>query len=93
MHLNRWLLISIAWGAGLGCYGVFDTTSNNNNNNNTSADGGGLAGDLPCDVATALSSCVGCHGPTPSGGAPISLASYADMTATASEKRSTRSIG
>jgi cytochrome c553 len=38
---------------------------------------------LPCDVANVLEtfSCLGCHGPTPSGGATVSLASYQDLTA------------
>jgi hypothetical protein len=44
--------------------------------------GGGVAGDLPCDVATVLTSwCLTCHGATPSGGAPMSLVSRADLTA------------
>jgi len=84
MHLNRWLFISIACGGALGCYGLFDTSGGNGNNNSNTS---GLAGDLPCDVATALTPCLGCHGPTPSGGAPISLASYADLTAKASDGR------
>ena len=88
MHLDRWLVLSMACGGMLGCYGLFDTTNaNNNNNNNNPTYDGGLPGDLPCDVAQALASCLSCHGPTPSGGAPISLASYADLTATASDGR------
>ncbi len=69
------------WGSGNG--------NGNGNNNGTQnvADAGivtsdaGVPNDLPCDVAQAISSCLGCHGPTPTNGAPISLASYADLTA------------
>jgi hypothetical protein len=45
--------------------------------------GGGAVTGLPCDVANVLSSkCVSCHSSPPSGGAPMSLASYSDLTAT-----------
>jgi mono/diheme cytochrome c family protein len=37
---------------------------------------------LPCDVAQALSVCQACHGPTLAGGAPFTLVSYGDLTAT-----------
>jgi hypothetical protein len=41
-----------------------------------------VASDLPCDVATLLNNkCVSCHGPRPAGGAPMSLTTYAQMTA------------
>lgn len=47
-----------------------------------SSDGGSSSG-LPCDVSQVLqNSCISCHGSPPSG-APISLVSYADLTATA----------
>ena len=43
---------------------------------------GAVAGDLPCDVAALLSSkCSSCHGSTPAGGAPMSLVTYANLTA------------
>jgi len=43
-----------------------------------------VASDLPCDVVALLTSkCVSCHGPRPSGGAPMSLTNYAQMTAPA----------
>jgi hypothetical protein len=43
------------------------------------SDGGG---GLPCDVQMVLeNTCWSCHNKVPSGGAPISLASYADLTA------------
>jgi cytochrome c553 len=88
MHLNRWLAISLACGGALGCYGLFDTTNgNNNNNNNNPTYDGGLPGDLPCDVAQAISTCLACHGSTPTQNAPIALASYADLTAVASDGR------
>jgi hypothetical protein len=39
------------------------------------------SGTLPCDVQTLLASrCDSCHGATPSGGAPRSLVSYANLT-------------
>jgi hypothetical protein len=41
-------------------------------------------GDLPCDVDKVLaSSCRSCHGATPAYGAPMSLVTYADLTAAA----------
>ena len=40
-----------------------------------------VPGELPCDVASAIKLCQACHGPTPSGGAPVALATYADLTA------------
>ncbi|HTS80606.1 MAG TPA: hypothetical protein VMH40_08405 [Myxococcaceae bacterium] len=54
----------------------------------TSPDGGGgggtVAGDLPCDVASVLSThCTTCHGSPPSGGAPVALDSLATLTAAA----------
>ena len=36
--------------------------------------------DLPCDVATALSTCQACHGAPPTESAPFTLQSYADLT-------------
>jgi hypothetical protein len=36
---------------------------------------------VPCDVATAFASCASCHSSTPSGGAPMALVSYSDLTA------------
>ena len=42
----------------------------------------GVSGDLPCDVADLLtSSCTGCHGYPPSGGAPMALTSLAQLRA------------
>lgn len=44
------------------------------------SDGGVAGGDLPCDVAMLLGNrCVSCHGNPPSGGAPMSLLSRADL--------------
>ncbi len=40
----------------------------------------GLAGDLPCDVASVLSGvCTSCHGNPPTGGAPMPLTSLAQL--------------
>ena len=36
---------------------------------------------LPCDVATILGDCIGCHMSPPVGGAPMPLLSYADLAA------------
>ena len=45
------------------------------------ADAGVPGGTLPCDVQTLLvNRCDSCHGTTPSGGAPRSLVSYANLT-------------
>jgi mono/diheme cytochrome c family protein len=45
---------------------------------------GGVVSGLPCDVATLLESkCVSCHSSPPSGGAPMSLLTYADLKAPA----------
>ncbi len=67
---------------GAGCYLSSDATN----------DGGGSTPDatppdpsttgMPCDVTTALASCAGtCHANPPSGGAPMPLVTYADLTA------------
>jgi mono/diheme cytochrome c family protein len=46
------------------------------------ADGGVIGVGLPCDVkAMLVKECVSCHGSPPTQGAPISLTSYADLTA------------
>ncbi len=46
--------------------------------------GGQVATDLPCDVDSILvANCQSCHGATPAGGAPMSLVTYADLTAPA----------
>jgi len=47
----------------------------------TSGAGGGTGGGLPCDIQTFLvNNCQSCHGESPSGGAPRSLVTYADLT-------------
>jgi len=44
--------------------------------------GGGTASGLPCNIQTLLvNRCDSCHGSTPSGGAPRSLVTYANLTA------------
>lgn len=48
------------------------------------ASGGRVATNLPCDVAAILvANCQSCHGASPSGGALMSLETYADLTAPA----------
>jgi cytochrome c553 len=58
-------------------------SGNGNGTTSTGSDGGTTSAQtgVPCDVAQALSSCLACHGSSPIGGAPMSLASYADLTA------------
>ncbi len=61
-----------------------DYSGGYSNNVSTGTDGGSstVAGDLPCDVASLLSShCTTCHGSPPSGGAPMPLNSLAALTA------------
>ena len=44
--------------------------------------GSGSGGDLPCDVQAVLSNhCTSCHANPPTNGAPMSLLTYADLTA------------
>jgi cytochrome c553 len=65
-----------------GCYMNFGTSDDGPPPNVSFDAGSNVAStDLPCDVAQALALCQSCHGATPSGGAPISLVSYADLTA------------
>ncbi len=46
--------------------------------------GGRINTNLPCDVdAILVANCQSCHGQAPSGGAPMSLVTYADLTAPA----------
>jgi mono/diheme cytochrome c family protein len=66
------LLPALVTAAVLGCYGA--TT-------NDPAPTGGTPTDVPCDVATVLGKCTSCHGTTPTGGAPMSLMSLADLKA------------
>jgi mono/diheme cytochrome c family protein len=49
----------------------------------TGGQGGAAAADgVPCDVAAVFAAkCNSCHGPTPSGGAPLSLVTYDDLAA------------
>lgn len=48
----------------------------------SSGDGGLSLDGLPCDVAQLVAArCASCHGPTPSGGAPVTLLSRADFLA------------
>jgi mono/diheme cytochrome c family protein len=83
-YAMRRIVCSAAAMAGmLGCYLNLGENEHGHGHGGTAFDGGGavMPGDLPCDVASALLACQTCHGPTPAGGAPISLATYADLTA------------
>jgi mono/diheme cytochrome c family protein len=58
------------------------TTQSGSTGTGGSTDAGVAGGSLPCAVQTFLASrCDSCHGTTPSGGAPHSLVTYADLTA------------
>ncbi len=89
-------LLTVGFAAVSGCYlngtdqgapGQGNGGNNSGGGNNAGSGDGGttIPGDLPCDVAQAISSCLGCHGSTPSSGAPMSLASYADLTTTSAQ--------
>lgn len=60
-----------------------DTGSQSSGGSGGSAGGGQTGQGLPCDVAKVLADrCWSCHGATPSGNAPMSLAGYNEMVAT-----------
>ena len=81
--MRRFLWVGILVGGAAGCYMNFGETGGGGQHGTKPFDAGGAQGpgDLPCDVATALAVCQACHGPTPAGGAPVSLASRADLMA------------
>jgi hypothetical protein len=73
---------------GSGSSSATGTGSGGSGNSSGTGSGGSsastVASDLPCDVASLLSSkCLTCHGTHLAGGAPMSLTSYAEMTAPA----------
>ena len=92
--MKRWILaLTVACGCGTGSVAIPEISGNGAGNG---AAAGTLAagspgssaaapvGDtgLPCDVQALLwARCVGCHSTPPSGGAPMSLQTYADLTA------------
>ena len=76
------LLVTVA--CALGDYSGGTGNLNTGPDGGSGGGGGTVAGDLPCDVATLLSShCTSCHGSPPSGGAPMPLNSLAALTAAA----------
>lgn len=84
MSVTKWLACVLVC-AVAGCYFTPDASNGSQNSSSAIADAAppdpSTTG-LPCDVAAALSSCAGsCHANPPSGGAPISLVTYADLTA------------
>ena len=89
MNAQRFLFTAVAAAAAAGCYlssgdGPGSGTSGNPSGGNSGTTGGTTTStDLPCDVATVLSNCTSCHSNPPAGGAPMPLASYADLTAKA----------
>jgi hypothetical protein len=70
-------------GTFVGCFLTQGETSGEHHHGGGAFDGSTstVPGDLPCDVANALVVCQGCHGPSPTGGAPMSLVSRADLMA------------
>ncbi len=88
-YVSLQVFFAIAAGALAGCYftpneaGGTGGGGGGGGGGGTSTTDGGTANmtGVPCDVAAALSACLGCHSSPPSGGAPMSLASYADLTA------------
>jgi len=79
----QWLTVIAA--AGLGVQACGSDTSTSSTGPGGGNGGGGPNGEgLPCDVAELLAAkCWTCHGATPAGGAPQSLASYDDLMAPA----------
>ena len=70
---------------GAGGSGGGNGGSSGGNGGSSQAGSGGTSGSagagLPCDIQTFLvSTCQSCHGTSPSGGAPRSLVTYADLT-------------
>jgi hypothetical protein len=82
--LGGLLLPSLLSLAACGGAGADDAQSRYLDDPGTYADGApipvGVTG-VPCDVVKALSGCVSCHSSSPSGGAPMSLVSHADLMA------------
>ena len=57
---------------------------NGGSGSGSGAPGGQLSTNLPCDLdAILVANCQSCHGAVPLGGAPMSLVTYADLTAPA----------
>jgi mono/diheme cytochrome c family protein len=81
--LSSLLVITTACALGDYSGGLAGNATNGSDGGPGSSDGG-VAGDLPCDVAALLSThCTSCHGSPPTGGAPVSLDSLATLTAPA----------
>lgn len=79
-------LLVLATACALGDYsGTVAGNANGGRDGGSGGGGGGtVSGDLPCDVATLLSTqCTSCHGSPPSAGAPMALNSLASLTAAA----------
>ncbi|HVP59282.1 MAG TPA: hypothetical protein VMT11_01860 [Myxococcaceae bacterium] len=78
--LSSLLLVTVACSLGDYSGGVGNLTVGADGG--STGDGGVVPGDLPCDVATLLSThCTSCHGSPPSGNAPMALDSHAALTA------------
>lgn len=83
---TRIILVAVGLAALAGCYLSNGDAGGNGNNNNNGTNGTTpttTSTDLPCDVAQVLSNCTSCHSSPPTGGAPMSLVSYADLKAPA----------
>ena len=68
--MERFLVLAFALAACGNDHGLTDTDGGVGTYGNTG---------LPCDVASVLQTCLGCHGNPPSGGAPMSLVTYDDL--------------
>lgn len=83
MRASFLVAVPMACAAAAGCYLAGD------GKNGDASDAGSADGyvdpsttGLPCDVVAVLQGqCWSCHGPTPANGAPMSLVTYADLTA------------
>ena len=81
--LSSLLVLTTACVSGTTPVALPGTRASGSDGGSSSGDGA-VAGDLPCDVATLLSThCTSCHGSPPSGNAPMSLNSLATLTAPA----------
>jgi hypothetical protein len=92
--LRGWLTLGLGLSVGLGCGGGSAASPGWYGPPDSGPGGGGPGGSsgagatgvavtgLPCDVATILQAkCVVCHSSPPTGGAPMSMVTYSDLTA------------
>lgn len=82
MVLARKLQLMVAVAAASAC-SYYDASPHADTEPPNTADAGDspVSGDLPCDVADVVQTCVSCHSDPPRAGAPMPLASRADLLA------------